>query len=131
MASASYSWVHNIAAEGDLYYYVRAILSEEGQKSVNSNVAQLADISLPGLVEIHPNPVEGKQLLIQTKGLPAGRYKVQLMDGVGRNVHSATINSSGADGVWKLSLPQTLSGYYSAIITSFEGRRKRIAIFIK
>jgi hypothetical protein len=129
--TTSYSWVHKSMAEGDMYYYVRALLSEEGQRTVNSNVAQLEDITLPGLVEIHPNPVEGKQLYMQTKGLPAGRYKIQIIDGSGRNVHFVAINSSGVDAVWKLSLPQTLSGYYSALITSNEGKRKRIALFIK
>ena len=106
------------------------ILPEEKGYS-GSNISKIESVNLAGNIEINPNPAEGKIISLSTEGLASGRYRVQVFNTASQLMEEKFFTQGFGKSIWKMPVSSSLSGIYALLISSDNGKIKKLNVVIK
>ncbi|MFD2245457.1 SGNH/GDSL hydrolase family protein [Pontibacter ruber] len=87
-----YTYTDNSAPTGTLYYRLRQV--DVDGKYEYSNVVALTRKTRSDVKKVYPNPGDGRSISLQVSGFVANELlTVQVVDGMGRNVYTASLSA--------------------------------------
>jgi hypothetical protein len=109
---ADYSYFDATPLNGINFYRIQSL--ETDGKKLYSVIVRVDTKNDNIKVTIYPNPVTDGQLLLQTSGLQRGSYIITVVNAVGQQVHSKSLNHAGGGVTQSVQLPESLKpGIYS------------------
>ena len=125
--SAAYKLAHKQPVQGWNYY--RVLTTDLQGKQTVSSVVRIWFGSVSAKPSVYPNPIQGSQINLNTRGLSKGVYALQLIGMDGKIVMQRTINLSGNGEMLTLEAGKALStGMYWLTITGNQTEPVRIKI---
>ncbi|MFZ4583567.1 MAG: choice-of-anchor D domain-containing protein, partial [Paludibacter sp.] len=124
-----YSFLDINAPAITLFYRVKSV--ENTGESKYSAVAKLyAEKTTPGYL-VAPNPIVGREINVQFKNQPAGKYQLKLFNNAGQQIQSNNLNHAGGNGTQTIQIPAGLArGAYQLEIISADKTSSTVSIFI-
>jgi hypothetical protein len=117
----SYTLLDKDPLNGNNFYRVKAI--EKSGDYKYSQVVKVLIGSGKAAIVVYQNPVIDKTLVLQLNNEPAGKYYVQLFNGLGQQLMSRTINHSGGSSTQSIPLQSVVSkGVYQLHVTNGKNR---------
>ena len=127
LSSAAYKLAHTQPVQGWNYY--RVLTTDLQGKQTVSSVVRIWFGSISAKPSVYPNPIQGSQINLNTRGLSKGVYALQLIGMDGKIVMQRTINLSGNGEMLTLEAGKALStGMYWLTITGSQTEPVRIKI---
>jgi len=108
---ADYSFIDANPFAGINYYRIRSL--ESSGKSKYSVIVKVDIRSGATVLVLYPNPVTGGQLTYQANNLVKGQYTIRIVNGMGQQVYSKTLNHPGGSVSEGITLHALKAGIYS------------------
>jgi len=102
------------------YYRIRTL--ESSGKTKYSIIVKVDIRSGATLLVLYPNPVVDGQLSYQANNLAKGKYTIRIVNSMGQQVYSKTLNHGGGSVSEAMSLPVLKAGIYSLQLSSDDNK---------
>jgi uncharacterized repeat protein (TIGR02543 family) len=124
-----YSFLDINAPAITLFYRVKSV--ENTGESKYSAVAKLyAEKTTPGYL-VAPNPIVGREINVQFKNQPAGKYQLKLYNNAGQQIQRTEVIHVGGNGTQTIQIPAGLArGAYQLEISLAGKKSSTVSIFI-
>jgi hypothetical protein len=124
-----YQWEDNQPALGKNYYRIKEVYISG---SIEYTRVVSAEFETTGIkVKVYPNPIVNGKASLQFDDVPAGIYQVRFISNSGQVMYEKMLVHNASFYAHELLLPKHIGGgYFRIFITSKEGFRKSLPVFI-
>lgn len=111
LTKAEYKWLDTEPESGNYYYRIKAN-NKFGVIGYSDTAKVILVKRIPG-IQMYPNPITHKKMVLQFLGMPAGLYTINLSNILGQPVLTKSINHKGGNAMINTSLNNnTIKGIY-------------------
>ena len=97
-----------------------------------SDFAKAVIIKTPAGMYVFPNPVSGNHIGLQMNSMPAGVYTIKLINNLGQEINTTSINHAGGTANHSITIHSSLpSGTYQATITGPEKKLLHLKVLVQ
>ena len=117
----AYSFVDNNPTKGNNFYRIQSTTFNNNERFSNTLVVNLQPQTIKQ-ISVYPNPIKSGSFSVQLNNMPAAKYAIKLLNTIGQQVYSSSIQHNGSNGSISLQLNnKPATGSYTLQLINTKG----------
>jgi hypothetical protein len=114
--AGTYNWLDANPVNGSNYYRIISV-GTNGQLQYSSIVEVTIGEAPIATIGVYPNPIVGNNIGLQLTNMPAGQYRVRLLDDIGQTIETTEFMYNGGSAVQDIQVISLAQGTYLLEVT--------------